>query len=448
MALLFAAAPLRMAAQQTSPLLGDNPFTNPRGGFQLYSITGFAGWESQFSPQEGYVVPNGQDVGSDTSYGGSAGVGWSRRSDKGSISVGYLASYLGQVHHSHLNALNHFLNINASRRLGRKWNFGFSANASVSTYTQLLYSPIGTSSLISAAGPGDLGGAMLTGHSSNDGLNSQLGSAGTIDSPDRTLFFGNRVFTTSASTSLSYTYSPRLTFNFSLAGSRSQHLNQDLPDGSAPEVFLVPSALEASGNVGVSYAMSPRTQVGFNASGSRGFSDIQGAFGTNTSAFIGHTFGRRWTAQLHVGVGFVSVVHSTSPVNPGLSPVYGGSLGYQTLSNTFMFSTDRSVSQSYGLATADTINYMGAWRWFRPGRTWGTSVSMMRQQYRQAAYGDSSSWRAMAGVTKRMGGHTVVELSYVYGNYKSSTPPNPYQSAQNGVRLSVMWTPQSQERRH
>lgn len=442
-ALLFAAAPIRLAAQQTSPLLGDNPFMNPRGGFQLYSITGFAGWESVFNPQQGYILPNSQNVGPDESYGGSAGVGWSKRTKDASASIGYMASYLGQVHHSDLNALNHFLTINANRRVGRKWNVGLSVNAGLSTYTQMLFSPIQGSTLIAAAGAGDLSGAILTGHSSNDTLNSVLGSAATIDSPARTLFFGNRVFTTSASTSASYSPSQRLSFNFSASGSRSQHIS----DGTSRDLYLVPSALEASASAGVSYSLSPRTQVGFNASASRGFSRLQQAYGTNASAFIGRTLGRRWTAQIHAGAGFVTTLHSAVPVPSAPTPVYGASLGYQAFANTLMVSGDRSVSQSYGLATADTTNITGAWRWWRPGRSWGTSTSFMRQQFRQSVYGNSNAWRAMAGVTRRLGGHTMVEMAYSYGTYTSDTVLTPYQSAQHGVRASVMWSPQSSERR-
>jgi hypothetical protein len=443
-ALLLAAAPVKLAAQQSSPLFGDNPFSNPRGGFQLYSITGFVGWQSVFNPQDGFILPNSQNVGGDESYGGSAGVGWSKRTKDASISIGYMASYLGQVHHSDLNALNHFLNLNATKRLGRKWTFGFSANSGLSTYTQMLFSPIQSGNIVAAAGPGDLPGAVLTGQSANDGLNSQLNGAGTISSPAQTLFFGNRVFVTSAAASLSYAHSSRLNFNFSANGSRSQHLD----DGEVQDSFLVAKATQAGASTGVSYSLSPRTQIGVNVSASRGFSQIQDSMATNASGFIGRTLGRRWTVQLHAGAGFVTTLHSAdnNHTNPGTTPVYGASMGYQTYAHTFMASADRSVSQSYGLATADTTNINGSWRWWRPGRSWGLTSSFLREQFRQSAYGNSSAWRAMAGVTRRMGGHTVVEMGYVYGTFTSNSLPTAYQSAQQGVRLSVMFSPQSQER--
>ncbi len=442
-ALLFAVAPVPLAAQQGSPLFGDNPFSNPRGGFQLYSITGFVGWQSVFTPQEGYVLPNSQNVGPDESYGGSAGVGWSKRGKNGSISIGYMASYLGQVHHSDLNALNHFLNLNATRQLGRKWTFGFSANSGLSTYTQMLFSPIQSGNIVGAAGPGDLPGAVLTGQSSNPGLSQQLNGAPGISSPAQTLFFGNRVFVTSASASLSYAHSQRLNYSLSVTGSRSQHLD----DGEVQDSFLVAKAIQAGASAGVSYSLSPRTQVGVNVSSTRGFSQIQNSTATNASGFIGRTLGRRWTVQVHAGAGFVNTLHSSANnTNPGTTPVYGASMGYQTFAHTFMASGDRSVSQSYGLATADTTNINASWRWWRPGRSWGLTSSFLREQFRQSAYGNSNAWRAMAGVTRRMGGHTVVEMGYTYGTFTSNSLPTAYQSAQHGVRLSVMFSPQSQER--
>jgi hypothetical protein len=443
LALLVAAAPLRLAAQQTSPLFGDNPFSNPRNGFQLYSITGFVGWESVFNPQQGYILPSGQNVGPDESYGGSAGVGWSKRSKDSNFSIGYMASYVGYVHHADQSALNHFLSLQASRRLSRKWSLGFSANAGLSTYTQLLFSPTQSSSLISAAGAGDLPGAIVTGHSSNDTLNSALGGASPIDSPSRTLFFGNRVFTSSAAASLTYSASQRLSFSFSATGSRSQHIN----DGNVQDSYLVAHATEAGASAGVSYALTPRTQVGVNVTGSRGFSQIQQAFATNATGFVGRTLGKHWSLNLHAGAGFVSTVHSANNQNPGTTPVYGATTAYQLFAQTLMVSADRTVSQSYGLATADTTNIMGAWRWWRPGRSWGLSSSFMREQFRQSAFGNSSAWRAMAGITQRIGGHTVVEMGYTYGTYTSDSVQNPYQSAQHGVRLSAMWSPQSQEHR-
>ena len=71
----------------------------------------------------------------------------------------------------------------------------------------------------------------------------------------------------------------------------------------------------------------------------------------------------------------------------------------------------------------------------------------MREEFRQSAFGNSRAWRAMVGGTRRLGGHTTVEMGYTYGTYTSDSAATPYQSAQHGVRMSVMWSPQGQERR-
>src|SRR6185503_12658076 len=144
----------------------------------------------------------------DGMFGAGAALGWSRRTKKTNLSMSYNGGYQARIRYSELSALNHFLTLSASRQLGSKWSLGFSAASSISTYDQMLFNPTVFSSL--AAYPGtfdDLASAVLTGKYNNDQLASLLTGSPVIESPARTLFYGNRVFTSSASTSLSYAHS-------------------------------------------------------------------------------------------------------------------------------------------------------------------------------------------------------------------------------------------------
>src|ERR1700683_235017 len=81
MALVAVATPARLGAQDGGLLSGFNPMGNHDGGFQIYSLTGFAGWESVINPQGGFL-PTTAGLSGDEMLGGAGSVGWSRRGQK------------------------------------------------------------------------------------------------------------------------------------------------------------------------------------------------------------------------------------------------------------------------------------------------------------------------------------------------------------------------------
>src|SRR5262249_10276458 len=269
--------------------------------------------------------------------GGSISAGWSERGARSNVSIQYTASYLAQVRYSNLNALSHFLVIGASRRLSPKWSVGFSGSSTLSTYNQLLFSPMVFSSVVATpATLDDLASAILAGKYTNDQLASLLTGAPLIESPARTAIFGNRVFASFAGITLSYAHSTRLSFNLSTSGSLMRHMNERNQPRDAQYLYLIPRAITANAGVSVSYALSARTEVGINMSSSRALSSIQDAYTTSASGFIGRTIGRRWFAQVHGGGGFITNIHSHYPSSAGTSPVFGGSLGYRTSAHGFL----------------------------------------------------------------------------------------------------------------
>ncbi len=149
--LLAAATPGRLGAQDGGLLSGFNPVGNPKGGFELYSVTGFAGWESVVNPQGGFLPTTG-NVGGDEMLGAGASVGWSRRGQKTNLSLRYTISYDGYIHYASLTAINHNLMFSGSRRLSPKWSLGFSASSAISTYDQMLFDPTVLSSVAGAPG--------------------------------------------------------------------------------------------------------------------------------------------------------------------------------------------------------------------------------------------------------------------------------------------------------
>jgi hypothetical protein len=447
--LLSIGVPARLAAQSQSPLLsGFNPLGDSRSGFQLYDVTGFAGWESVVNPQAGFYLPNGTGLQGDEMVGGGASVGWSRRDEKNSLSLTYTASYAGYVQYSSLSALNQFLTLSLNRRLSPKWSLGLAGSSGISTYDQMQFSPTQFASVVGAPATfADLTSAVLAGNYNNSQLASILTGAPVIESPARTLFFGNRVFVSSVSASLSYAHSRRLSLSFVATGSLSQHMNDGNQQSAPQYLYLIPRAIESRATVGISYSLTPRTQLGVNVSTNRGFSQIQDGYATNGAVTLGRTLGRRWFAQVHGGGGFVTTLRSQYARNPGTTPVFGGSLGYKTFAHSLLTQFDRTLSQSYGLGASQTTTMNAAWQWWRPGRSWGLSSNYVRTEFRGGGFGDANGWRAAFGIDRQIGSHIVIEAGYNYASYANNSTLSPYNSAQHAVRLTMMWMPQGRERR-
>src|SRR5690348_9810734 len=75
--LLLMSVPRRLDAQTPGLLLsGINPIGDNQRGLQLYTVTGYAGWTSLATPRGGIVSPQNAGLGSDTTYGGEASLGW------------------------------------------------------------------------------------------------------------------------------------------------------------------------------------------------------------------------------------------------------------------------------------------------------------------------------------------------------------------------------------
>jgi hypothetical protein len=263
-----------------------------------------------------------------------------------------------------------------------------------------------------------------------------------IESPARTLLFGNRVFDSSATVALSYAHSRRLSFRFDAGGGQTQHL-PDHGGADAPQYrYLVPRTVAGTAGFAISYALTPRTQVSFEASASRGFSYLQSAYTTYATTTIGRTMGRHWFATAHAGAGFVDYVRSRYAINLRTTPVFGANLGYRTLANTLMVGYNETLSQSYGVGPSKSMMTTAAWHWWQPGRSWGLTSSYGREQLRNGVFSNVDGWQAAVGLTRQVGRHAMLESGYTYSAFAGHSPLYPYSSTQSAVRLTFMWAPQ------
>jgi hypothetical protein len=441
--LVWGGATGALLAQNGVAAIPAAPAPQPAGGLQIGSISAYGVYYSSFSP---VVTTSSTNLPSEVAAGGSIVFNWTKFTERSSFSLTYTPSYTAYVRNSSLNALNHSLSLTISRKIAPQWTFGFSAAGSLISVQQSLFAPTSLSNVASASSTfSDLAAGLLSGNfANNPQLGAILNSSPLVQSPLNNLFYGQRMFTSSARVNLSYSYSPRLSVTFSGGGSRSQHVED--PALGAGNIAVIPNTTSGSASVGISYSLSPLTQIGGTVASSRSSSLIYDGYTTTSLATLGRTLGGRWVAQLHGGIGFTNAVRQTAllavPAKP--EPVVGGSLTYKTLSHTFLGSFDRAVSDSYGLGAATTSSASAAWHWRHPGSSWGLDSSFGWQQLQGSnALTNTSGWNMTAGLTRAIGAHIVLITQYSHLTYSGGLLAAAYHYSQDAVRVSIGWTPHS-----
>lgn len=424
------------------------PATLQKGGFQIRSLSAYAVYYSSSLPNtNGGYQPSSANLGSDQGGGGSAVIEWTKFTERSTFSLTYTPSYTGRVRYSSLNSFNHSLSWNAIRKLAPRWSFSFSVAGDLSSMEQSAFSPTTLSNVVSTPSTfEDLAAAMLSSKFANNFANNPqlantLTTAPLVESPLRNLLYGERMFTSSAQASLSYSHSPRLSVTFNGGGGRTQHVS----DGQSSPTFntyLIPDTTSSNATATISYSLSPLTQLGGTVTTTRISSFLQNAY-TSTALFhLGRTFGRRWLMQLHAGAG---VSHFTRQTSYTLSttphPAAGGDLGFKTFSHTFLASYDRTVSDSYGLGAATSSTANASWRLGRPGRAWWLESSAGWQQLGGNSLANTSGWHSSAGFGRAVGTRLVLLTQYSYLRYSGLLQKSAYSLSQNAVRISLVWTP-------
>jgi len=413
-----------------------------RHGLQIEAVSAYFDYYSAGLPNSGSFQPSAK-LQSDGAAGASVQIGWIRSGERSSYSFSYTASLVGRIRYSEWNAWNHALSLTASRKLAPLWTLGFSLGGDVSSREQSLFSPTVLSNVVSApASFDDLASALLASKFANPQLASAFTAAPLLESPLRNVIYGQRTFTAAAQASLSYSHSPRLSVVFQAGGGRNQGIGENQP-GNGGNAFLNPSTTSGSAGVSISYSLSPRMQLGGNVVTTRVWS-LQDAYTTSSLGTLGWSVARRWVVQFHGGVGVTNPVQQTflpSPVTP--RPVGGGSLGFKTLTQTFLGGFDRTVSDSYGLGASTTSSASFSWRWRRPGLSWWLESSAAWQQLHGKGLGDTSGYRATAGIGRSVSAHLVLFAQYGYLNSSGQLERLLYSQDQSALRVSLTWSPHS-----
>jgi len=434
--LLAAAAPM-VPAQEVEP-----PPPTARSGFQILDLSGYMVYYSSSLPSGGYKPGEGELL-SDVGGGGSARFAWMKVTERSSFSLIYTPSFTGRMRYSEWNALNHAVSLTAITHPAPRWRLGFAMNGDYSSLDQFLFSPTAYSAAVAAPGQfNDLASAVLAGRFNTPQLASIFTSAPTAQSPMRNLLYGQRMFTIAGQMSLSYSYSPRLSFTFIGNGTRNQHV-QDERLFTAGIGYLLADTTSGGGSAGFNYSVSPLTQLGGTVTTTRTASSVYDAYTTTSIVTLGRTIGGRWLLQGRGGVGVTKPVQQSTPgsLSTAAHPVAGGSIGFRTFAHTLLASFDRTVSDSYGTGASTSASTAGTWRWSRPGTAWWLEAGGGWEQLQGNAVYSTSGWRTNIGVGRAVGRHTTLLTQYVYLNYYGRSNGLAYNTSQTAVRFSIVWTP-------
>jgi len=415
----------------------------PPAGPQIASISVYGAYYSHGLPETGAAPQtNSANVRSDEALGGSIVLDWSKFTERTIFSLTYSPSYTAQVRYSSLDALNHVFSLTYRRKLTPRWTLGFSVAGNYSSLEESLFAPTALSNV--AAVPATANGfaaALLAGNFTN---NPQLGAVLTnsplVESPLANLLYGQRMLTASGQSTLSYSFSPRLSVTFSGGGARTQpgSDNRTATTGAAP---LIPNTTSETASAVLSYSLSTAAQLGGSVTTTRVSSFLEDAYSTTSLATFGRTLGKKWVMQLHGGVGVTNYVRqtlNTSATKP--LPAAGGSLGLKTTSHTFLGSFDHTVSDPYGFGASTVSTSSVTWRWQRPGSAWSLESSVGWQQLQSQTLAGTSGWRWSALVNRAIRPNLALLWQYTYLKYSGGLQTAAYNLSESAVRVSFVWT--------
>jgi hypothetical protein len=422
-----------------------NPLKAHQDGIQLYGVSGFT---TYLSGVPGYTNGIGSS-GYQLSAGGNANLGWNRTGSRTSLSVQYGFMYSGETGTASLRNLSHNLLFGATRRLGYRWDWSFSANTQILNSADLMFSQGVFGQAIDVSAPfSDLAAAVVANRAlNNNDIAAILTRSSAAGGPAQSMFFGNRLMNVVAQTHLQYRYSPRLAVHFDGGASRNQPLTGSSGQKSSSGNYLIPSVTIGNVNAGLSYSLSPRTTVSGDLSSQRMFASLNNTYTTTGTVSIGRVMGKRWFGNLHAGVGFITPVNTAYQLPTGPQLIEGGTVGFTTYTQTVMLVVDRTVVDSYAIGASSTLNTSLAWSWKRPGHSWTVLATTGEQRISRMNLPAINAWQASVGFSQRVTREIALTVSYGYLRPSSEPLGSLYMPPTHGIRLMIGWTPGSQTAR-
>jgi hypothetical protein len=433
--------PAIVSGQTGQPPGQFDPLLPQPDGWHIYSATGEAAYYSVGLPYGYGSLPAG--IPQEAAWGAGAGgdAGWSRTRENSSGSLSYAASYNAQSGFIGYRAWNQVLSSGLQRKLRGRWSLSLMAEAGIATRDQYLYTPTNLGSLAASDTAFDDLAAMALGQTPSSRLVFAQPEDGAVEPLVETLF-GNRLFTGQLANRLTYRQSERLSWNFTLSGTRLQGLEESSTNGESSS-GVIPASTAVTASLRLQYLLSPRTTWNFEIAEMRTVSRIEDVYTTRAIAGITHTLSEHWLAEVHAGGSYLDPLRQTYPLPSDLGYVAGGSLAYKTFSQTFLGSASRQLGDAYGLGAANSLTGNATWIWRRPGNAWSTQAVFSWQKWNGEV--NIADWSLTGAVTRAMSTHISTQLAYVYLRF-SGTGVLGILPAQSSARASVTWYPHKTHR--
>jgi hypothetical protein len=425
-------APGLGAPSAPSPALPREP-----GVLRVYSVGAEATYYSVGLPYGYGALPAGTPERPAAGTGGSISLGWSDIRENSTAAVLYAGSYATETGYAGSRSLSQSLLFNWQRKVKARWELKVAGNAAMATRDEYLYTPTSDSVASPRITFADLAATALGG-TVDSGFGAGLAGSGTAASePLVQALFGTRVLTTQLTAGLTYHESERLSWMFTLFGERME----SLPDAGTPAQTppLAPISNAVSGDLRLQYLWSPRTTLRVDLSETRTVSRIEDIYTTRAVASIIHTLSERWLVEGYAGGSQLSPLHDIYRLSSDLGYAAGGSLAFQTYSNTLMGSVTRELGDSYGLGAVNTLTCRAMWTWRRPGAGWLAQAIFAYQKLNEGA--SAGDWSATGAVTRMFNQHLTAQIAYVYLAI-SESPLKGILPDESSVRVSVTWYPE------
>lgn len=441
-------------------------------GVRLESVSLGMGYSSNGIPGAAFAG-FGQAVGADYDTNIQATFSARHRGRTSQFALTYTPNHQRRARLSEWNTTNHRLNLSTNKELGRRWAVGATANVNEGAAEQFaIEQPIFRTLTDTPNSLEGLFEAVRNGQMTDEEFASALTGTPIVVRPAQRRLGLARVLSVNTRANASYTYSPRLSFDFGAGLSTFRLTDNTFRESfSQASNFLGINSFSAkTTSASANYRLSARRTISLREN--LLFRDAQGVFGgsraSTTSVAFQERLGRSWSYGVSAGMGLftgarrsLTQADAVAAIGPdGLATdgmrstwVASGNLDYRLREHKFSFSAGRRVNDTVNLAGGAAINASANWTWSPRRAAWSMNAGAAYFQTGRALARDARSLELgrgfgglearmlNAGFSRRLTTTTAFQTNYQYGRYSS-----PFQGLFNNraiqrVQVSFVWRP-------
>ena len=445
---LFTVVLLASAAGSITAARAQEAFEVPLGiagaGIRVSSVSAWGQFFSSGLPTTSTNSYGGRlpDLGGDEGYGFSTKLASRFSTGPTTFSMLYEPSYTGRVRFTQWNAFNQHLGIHVNHQFSARFHTYLSIEGAQQTLDQFLFEPTDTGRLPGGTHTFDeLVKELLAGKITEAQFSALLTGEHPV-SPVQTLLYGNRLSSIGVHNGYAYQFSPRVDVSFGLSGIHVEHTRNFQDAQHTPLQFhLIPRSTSYSGRTALGYTFTPRTRLELSVSESRSLSSFQNFNILSGVARFSTQIGTHWLVHLGGGGGTLRPILNVKTGferGNGIRYLANGGLAYKTLTQLYMLSSDKSISEETGFG-ANRLVTSGSWNWRQPGQPWGLLSSVSKEDLNRANFIKLNAWLVRGGVSRALNRNFQLNLEYAYLSNHSRFQNLLNDVARNSARIALVW---------